>query len=596
MNKIKYGLLHCLTDSSIGESAMTVEQLVETAAAYGAPAIALTDHCSMISYIDFMNICKEHDVKPIVGVEAYVEENNEGKRHLILMAKDYEGFVAISKAVSESYERVADFLNPKDEEEDTADKKTNKKQIAELSVPRMNRKILERNFAPGTRGHGHVIATSACIKGVLASILSLNDTLNHEIDDLKSKQSRYIPANADSFLRNQAKLTEAEATKKDLMAQIAACKKEAGRSTLSLERKLQKLSPEDEAYEALEAELKDMLKRKAEAPDKIEALNAQKEAIERMIKDLRAAVKTGGVSGQNWQLIQDRIDALSANIINDADIDQVLIEEAKRYAALFGKDNFYIELQYHGTPKEKKAMQRLELLSTELSIPVVLSNSTYMPTNGSDDLLAMTLVRSNNEGDWKELTKYDRECYIKTDEELIAALSEVVSEKKIVEGYANIEKIVSECHLEMPKEDHYPKFATPDGSTAEEYLTKMAYAGIAEKFPNGGFNDEYAKRLEHELSVINKMGYADYHCIVEDFLRYARAAGKLDLNDPKQEKLALSFDIEAITEFTRNMPGETVGPGRGSAAGSLVCYLIGITNIDPLKYGLLFEREQDCAH
>ncbi len=86
------------------------------------------------------------------------------------------------------------------------------------------------------------------------------------------------------------------------------------------------------------------------------------------------------------------------------------------------------------------------------------------------------------------------------------------------------------------------------------------------------------------------MGYADYHCIVEDFLRYGRAAGKLDLKNPEQRKLALSFDTERIEEFVQHMPGEAVGPGRGSAAGSLVCYLIGITNIDPLKYGLLFER------
>ena len=124
-----------------------------------------------------------------------------------------------------------------------------------------------------------------------------------------------------------------------------------------------------------------------------------------------------------------------------------------------------------------------------------------------------------------------------------------------------------------------------------EYLRRMAYEGIPKKYPNG-FPDEKEgyERLEHELDVICSMGYADYHCIVEDFLRYARAAGKLDMSDPEQEKLALSFDIEAIERYTANLPGETVGPGRGSAAGSLVCYLVGITNIDPLKYGLLFER------
>lgn len=94
--------------------------------------------------------------------------------------------------------------------------------------------------------------------------------------------------------------------------------------------------------------------------------------------------------------------------------------------------------------------------------------------------------------------------------------------------------------------NHYPIFHTPDGSTAGEYLRKRAYEGISWRYPDGSFQDY--ERLEQELNVICSMGYADYHCIVEDFLRYARAAG------------------------------------------SLVCYLIGITNIDPLKYGLLFER------
>ncbi|NBH35568.1 DNA polymerase III subunit alpha [Clostridiaceae bacterium] len=236
---------------------------------------------------------------------------------------------------------------------------------------------------------------------------------------------------------------------------------------------------------------------------------------------------------------------------------------------------------------EKQIMTKLSELSEQLSIPVCIANDVHIPSKTEDDILARAIIRTTAFDKWENPTEAEKELYLKTDEELIKKLSEILPQYKVLEGYENIGKIASQCHLEIPKEKHYPKFVSPDGSTPEEYLRKMAYAGIPKRYPKG-FHDY--NRLEHELKVICNMGYADYHCIVEDFLRYARAAGKLDLTKPDQRKLALSFNIDAIEKYTKNIAGECVGPGRGSAVGSLVCYLIGITNIDPLQYGLLFER------
>ncbi len=131
-----------------------------------------------------------------------------------------------------------------------------------------------------------------------------------------------------------------------------------------------------------------------------------------------------------------------------------------------------------------------------------------------------------------------------------------------------IKNIIDRCNVEMPKETHYPKYPLPEGTTAGEYLRKLAEDGIPQRYSNSEWTKAHRERLEYELKIIHEMGFDDYHLIVQDFLNYAREKAK----DPKTGI------------------GVGVGPGRGSAVGSLVCYLIGITDVDPIKHDLLFER------
>lgn len=133
--------------------------------------------------------------------------------------------------------------------------------------------------------------------------------------------------------------------------------------------------------------------------------------------------------------------------------------------------------------------------------------------------------------------------YVKTPEELAETLSRILPEDIVAEAIENTGKIADECNVELKKENHYPKFQTPNGETSEEYLTKMAYAGISKRYGKD-WNGKHEERLKHELSVICGMGYADYHCIVQDFLEYAREAGKLDLTNPDEAALARTFDLE----------------------------------------------------
>jgi len=570
MNEIKNGVLHCHTDNSNRDSVMTVQMLVETSKKHGAPAVALTDHGSMTGYIDFIQTCEENKIKPIVGVEAYVEEESEGRKHLILMAKDYEGFTALIKAVSESNTRVVS--------------------AGKLAFPRMNKAILVKYFGPGTAGHGHVIATSACVSGVLASVVLANDSIDEELTKLRTKQLEFDSPESEGYLKNNSMLTDLQSTQKELSAEISTLKKIATRSLLSLERKALNAPAGSEKQKNAQAEFDAANQARFAANAELISKTAEKEAIEVKIKRIKPIINQikNGIS--RWERIQKDIDAILKNHIDDAIIDQVLEEEALWYQDTFGVGNFYIELQYHGLSIEKRVMPRLAELSDQLNIPVCLANDAHIPDKTGDSILARAIIRTTMFEKWDDPSAADKEVYIKTDDELTEMISRIIPREKVLEGYANIGKIVSDCNLELPKENHYPKFQTPDDSSVEEYLRKLAYDSISRRYTADEFTEEHQKRLEHELNTICSMGYADYHCIVEDFLRYARAAGKLDLTDPEEEKIALSFDIEKIEKHVRNRPGECVGPGRGSAAGSLVCYLIGITNIDPIKYGLLFER------
>lgn len=569
MGNVKYGFLHTHSDGSIRDSAMTVHKLVAKAREMGAPAVALTDHGNMINYIDFLTECGD-DIKPIVGVEAYVEEGSEGRKHLILMATDYQGFQAISLAVSRSNERV--------------------EKMGPLTFPRMNKQILTECFGPGTPGHEHVIATSACVSGVLASIMFLNKGMENKLEKLRKRQEKYTSPESESFKKDNEKLEEIKNRLSEISEKVKELKKLAGKSTSTLEKRVQKNLESPGKYPEAEKELEKLLKSKEDAAKQLEELLQEKSQLEPDFNYLKKVVKNTSSEIQKWLVVEESVDKLLQNKIKDSEIDKVIMDEARWYQDTFGTGYFYIELQYHGLPDEKKAMTKLAELSDILDIPVCIANDAHMPDNSADSVLARAVVRATAFDRWEEPTNADRELYFKTDEELKAKLMEIIPEEKVEEGFENIGKIVSMCNIKMPEEKHYPKFKTPDGSTSAEYLRKMTYDRIYTRYTPEEFDEEHRKRMEHELNVMISMGYADYHCIVEDMLRYARAAGKLNLEDPEEEKIALSFDTEKIEDYVKDRAGECVGPGRGSAAGSIVCYIIGITNIDPIKYGLLFER------
>lgn len=568
--RINVACLHNHTTDSNRDSVMSHESLIDAAIAAGYRALAKTEHGTVIGYNTFYESCKEKGIKPILGVEAYVTRdfNSNDRRHMILMAKNNDGWKAIGKAVTESNEHVT--------------------KVSTLTFPLMDRNIIQKWFGKGSIGYGNVVATSACVSGVVAGIWFNEQRVDDKLTKLINKRDQFTPETDTQFAKLKATFEALQIEVKDLQVKIAEAKKLANKSTLALERRASSGKTEEVKAKA-KKELAEINEAKEQAKKNLGEWMTLKEEKDAQLKNTRTFYGKEKISVEKWKALDDQIKAAESGKKSDEDCKSEMIKEAAWLRDTFAPSSFYMELQYHGMKEEKYVMPIAAEIARDLDIPVVAANDAHIPTNSGDDILARQIIRSTRFDKWEEATAADKEMYVKSPEELKEALSKILPEDIVAKAMENTGKIADECNVELKKENHYPKFQTPNGETSEEYLTKMAYAGIGKRYGKD-WDEKHEERLKHELSVICGMGYADYHCIVQDFLEYAREAGKLDLTNPDEAALARTFDLEKIKVVTKSRPGETVGPGRGSAAGSIVCYLIGITNIDPIRYNLLFER------
>ena len=242
-------------------------------------------------------------------------------------------------------------------------------------------------------------------------------------------------------------------------------------------------------------------------------------------------------------------------------------EAAKRaateYVDIFGEGNFYLEIMENGLAEQRVANEGLVSISKELSIPLVATNDChYLNRNDAEAHEILLCIQTGKTIDDKDRMRF------KTDEFFFKSPDEMKENfKDYPEAILNTVEISEKCNLKMDFNQLFlPHFEIENGLTADDYLSKLAYDGFEKLVPeiikdgNGDIRESYEKRLNSELEIIKSMGFPGYFLIVSDFVNYAK---KQDI---------------------------PVGPGRGSAAGSLVAYALGITNIDPIKYGLFFER------
>ena len=234
-------------------------------------------------------------------------------------------------------------------------------------------------------------------------------------------------------------------------------------------------------------------------------------------------------------------------------------EAAKKYAlrmaAIFGEDNFYLELQDHGIDEQRPVNQGVMRLARETGLPLVVTNDAhYLRKEDAKMQDVLLCIQTGKTVDDENRMKFQtEEFYLKSEEELRQLFP------NCDEAFENTVKIAERCNLEFTfHEYHLPSFPVPEGYTNEQYFRELCMKGFRERYENPP--ESYMERLEYEIGVISRMGYVNYYLIVWDFIRYAKEQG---------------------------IP---VGPGRGSGAASIVAYCMHITEVDPMKYALIFER------
>ncbi len=266
----------------------------------------------------------------------------------------------------------------------------------------------------------------------------------------------------------------------------------------------------------------------------------------------------------DWELLHEHAAGLvclsgcvAGYIANACVYDQYDRARAKalELKALFG-DDFYLEIQDHGMEEERKAAASLKRLSRETGIPLVCTNDAhYVRREDARNQDVLMAIQMGKTVDQEDRMRFDSsELYLKSEEEMLELFADVP------EAVSVTEEIAEKCNYDFEfGHYHLPEFRLPEGeSDSWAYLQKLCYAGLRKRYPEGGEREE--KQLRYELDMIHQMGFVDYFLIVWDFVNFAKSHG---------------------------IP---VGPGRGSAAGSVVSYSLEITDIDPIKYNLYFER------
>lgn len=536
-----YGFIHVHSDMSTCDSPAKISDICRKAKEMGAVGLTLTDHGVCTGWFDFRNECMANGIKPVFGVEAYLKTDYAEHAHMLLLAVNYAGYQAISRAVTAAQANI-----------DSRGGKT-------------KRSIMTKEIVETYLSGGNVIATSACVGGVLACAYKANDASMESANKKAAYIKRYTNdpqyAEAVDAYGRKAEISEEisrlSQRKKDLspIAKQSFRKRETGLSFIT---------DEAEKAAALAAMERDMAERDR-AKEEIDSIDNLVKELRKENALLRPLVEKYSTAIKNCEKKQQEIDEIYSALLTPEQINSAVDSEIEWLKSVFGC-NFYIEMQYHGIPEEAEIMPYLAQAAERHNVPVVAANDSHMVT--AEQRKARQILMSLRFEKWMPEHIGDSELYMKSDDELREWLLKILPPYTVEQAMSNVRKIIDMCNVVLPSEPHYPKYRDESGrqysdAEAEQRLYALVNAGIEKKFTAIGraFTDEYVERMKTELDVIVSMGFAHYFLIVEDIIRTAKSWSRYG-----------------------------VGPGRGSAAGSLVSYVLDITDADPIVYGLLFER------
>ena len=551
-------VLHNHTVNSIFDAVQKIDELAVFLSMINVKSCVISDHGVMTGVDTFVNNMHSKGIKPIVGVESYFRDGDKGPlSHLILYGRNDDGRHALCKAVTESNRNlVKDF-------------------------PVMNSEIIQKYFGKGSKGYGNVICTSACCTGILATIFNKNFYIKKEISKIEKRMKEDVDVK--EFRKVEEKITSIDSKILSRQEESRNLKKISEKKYVA---RLKKATKNNDIEE-----IKKIEEEKEESKEAALKINVVKEEISSLKKEKKPIKVQYDKLKKKMETIlekQSKIDDLKLSL-NEP---EALKEEAQNRAIFFKNifsDNFFIEIQFHGMEMEKEVFTQEIELAKELNIPLVAANDAHMILGDEKDLVARELVRTERFKILSERSKEDLELYIKSDDELKTFLEKAFDKEDVKEAISNIKNISDRCLDDFKDQNHSPKFfKAEENKNADEELRKMCYKNIPDLYPEG-LDEEKKKRLEYELSVIIKMGYSDYFLIVQDFLDYAKYLGYV----PKKYIEEAPLTLEGIKKYCKENDftvGEGIGPGRGSAVGSIVSYLLHITDVEPIKFDLLFER------
>ena len=563
-NTMPYNL-HGHTMYSKSDCGMTAEKYVQTAKNLGAKVICKTDHGTLLGTYEFMQAGQDSDIIVVPGVEAYTCANNQAdslfvRAHQIIVPFDYEGFLAISHAMRDANENLE-----------------HTKGNGDLAV--MSDAVMEKYFKDNT----HVLSTTACIAGSVSQILLHNRHIERKsakelnsMKVLKQDFEQYKKA-AEVFPVCKEKLKEVKAAYK---AQEKWIKPGHTKKIARLKKKIETLLPDTDIYKQMNDDLKTAEGKRDNAEKTLMELSKEISELNSIMQQQKDIINTTKKKAESYVKLYKKVSDNYEKRIPDEKLYVMAKERLLYLKSIF--PCFYVEMQYHGLEDEAYVMPILLKLADETNTPIIAANDSHLPDNSEDAIEQRRLLRFNYFNKAQEVSDADRELYLKTDLALASALSDVIGTDRAIEAVNNL-SVLDKCNVVFPRESHYPKIKT------NEKFDDLIELGKHEMIKKGLWNDEYQKRLEKEVDVIKTMGYVDYHLVVRDFCNTGRLLGKI----PREMRNLIPENFDEVEEFCKKnhlLEGEGIGPGRGSAAGSLVCYLLGITNIDPIKYSLLFER------
>ena len=538
-----YGFIHTHSEYSLKDAPLKLADIVKEAKKMGATAIALTDHGTAAGWIEFYDLCKNEGIKPILGVEAYIRSETNSRTHLILLAKNYTGYKEISQAISDSNENI--------------------ERIADMDIPIMTKEILQKYL------HGdNVIVTSACVSGVLSEILLSRKKIQEQVDSIKKKMDDYYSPYDTGYLKNKELVSSLDTEIAELTAKKEKLEIIAKRNFREQKKSLSIYKKEDlSLYEERKKQLEKEEQETKEAKKSVSEIKKQIQNKKRRRTLINGRCKDAEKKQQKYIEAEAEICKLTKKLTTEEGAIQKVKKEISWYTSFLG-ESFYIELQNHGLAEEAYVMPILASIAKEMKIPLVASNDVHILRKEDADI--RQFIRSLRFKKYEEIGIADKELYMKDDKELSNALLKILPKDTVLKAMKGIKNICDSCNLVIPDTKHYPRYRDGNGNIVADsaaLLRKKTLEGIPQRYPDG-MDDERTKQMEYELNIIINMGYADYLLIVADYVNYAKEYSK---------KIGKGI-------------GYGVGPGRGSGAGCIVNYLLGITDVEPVTYGLLFQR------